>query len=407
MFGLLLENQYGFIEMYQVIYYLLSGDLVYYLDLLLIGWLLDGVEVQVFDVVLCLVLVGVIGELYFGGDCFVCGYYCVFEFIVECFVEYFWCFGVRFYCIGDFGCIFGNGEIVWFGCVDIQVKVCGFCIELVEVELVIMCQVECQLGLCGVVVVVCECQGNDVFFVVFLFGEFEVVDFVELKQVLCSELLEYMVLVYFVWVDGFVFIFSGKCDDVVLCVLLLEYGMNIEYLVLCDDYECILVGFFGELLDCFWVGICDSFFDFGGILFSVMCFMLLIEKCYGVDLLMVVLIEMLIVEGLVECLWECLVVCVFDLLVLICVGGSCLLLFFVYLFGGYVFCYLLLVCVLLLDQLVYVLQVVGIGQGSMLLVVFEDIVVSYFVVICWVQLEGFYYFGGWLFGGFVVYEMVW
>ncbi|HHW1646974.1 non-ribosomal peptide synthetase [Pseudomonas aeruginosa] len=403
--GLLLENQYGPTETHQVTYHSLSGDPAHYPDLPPIGRPLDGVEVQVLDAALRPVPVGVTGELYFGGDCLARGYHRAPELTAERFVEHPWRPGARLYRTGDLGRILGNGEIVWLGRADTQVKVRGFRVEPAEVELAIMRQAERQPGLRGAAVVARERQGNDAFLAAFLLGEPDAVDLAELKQALRSELPEHMVPAHFAWVDGFALTPSGKRDDAALRALPLEHGSNIEYLAPRDDYERTLAGLLGELLDRPQVGIRDSFFDLGGTSLSAMRFMLLIEKRYGVDLPMAALIETPTVEGLAERLRERSAVRAFDPLVPIRAGGSRPPLFLVHPLGGHVLCYLPLVRALPPDQPVYALQAAGTGQGSTPLAVLEDIAASYLAAIRRVQPEGPYYLGGWSFGGFVAYEM--
>ncbi|QYE85045.1 alpha/beta fold hydrolase [Pseudomonas aeruginosa] len=327
------------------------------------------------------------------------------ELTAERFVEHPWRPGARLYRTGDLGRILGNGEIVWLGRADTQVKVRGFRIEPAEVELAIMRQAERQPGLRGAAVVARERQGNDAFLAAFLLGEPEAVDLAELKQALRSELPEHMVPAHFAWVDGFALTPSGKRDDAALRALPLEHGTNIEYLAPRDDYERTLAGLLGELLDRPRVGIRDSFFDLGGTSLSAMRFMLLIEKRYGVDLPMAALIETPTVEGLAERLRERSAVRAFDPLVPIRAGGSRPPLFLVHPLGGHVLCYLPLVRALPPDQPVYALQAAGTGQGSTPLAVLEDIAASYLAAIRRVQPEGPYYLGGWSFGGFVAYEM--
>lgn len=76
-----------------------------------------------------------IGELYIGGQCLVCGYLGCFGQIVECFVvDLFLGLGECLYCIGDLVCYCVDGQVEYFGWVDQQIKICGFCIEIGEIE---------------------------------------------------------------------------------------------------------------------------------------------------------------------------------------------------------------------------------------------------------------------------------
>ncbi len=169
--GLLLENQYGPTETHQVTYHSLSGDPAHYPDLPPIGRPLDGVEVQVLDAALRPVPVGVTGELYFGGDCLARGYHRAPNSPPSASSNIPGAPAPRLYRTGDLGRILGNGEIVWLGRADTQVKVRGFRIEPAEVELAIMRQAERQPDLRGAAVVARERQGNDAFLAAFLLGE--------------------------------------------------------------------------------------------------------------------------------------------------------------------------------------------------------------------------------------------
>ena len=118
------------------------------------------------DAALRPVPVGVTGELYFGGDCPRAATTAPPNSPPRRFVEHPWRPGARLYRTGDLGRILGNGEIVWLGRADTQVKVRGFRIEPAEVELAIMRQAERQPA-CAAAVVARERQGNDAFLAAF------------------------------------------------------------------------------------------------------------------------------------------------------------------------------------------------------------------------------------------------
>lgn len=117
------------------------------------------------------------------------------------------------YWFGDCVCYWLNGVLQLFGCVDDQVKICGYCVELGEVVVVF----GCLFGV-GVVVVVVQEVGVDVWLVVYLvfIGVVCFGDVVLLVQLYMC-LFVYMVLLVLVWMQQLLVIVNGKVD---WCVLL-------------------------------------------------------------------------------------------------------------------------------------------------------------------------------------------
>ena len=402
---LLLENQYGPTETHQVTYHSLIGDPARFPNLPPIGRPIDGVEILLLDHQMRSVPVGVTGEIYVGGDCLARGYHGAPELTEERFLPHPWRNDAKLYRTGDLGRMQANGDVIWLGRADTQVKVRGFRIEPAEVELAIMRQAELQPGIRGVAVVTRDRNGADAFLAAFLTGERDAVDIGKLKKALRAELPDYMVPSYFVWVDAFSLTPSGKRDDAVLRAIPLVQEATVEHAPPRDDYERTLVDLFVELLNVPTVGIRENFFDMGGTSLTAMRLVLTIEKRYGVDIPIATLIEMPTVEGLAEQLRACSAVLEFDPLVPIRTSGNRPPLFLVHPLGGHVLCYLPLVNALPADQPVYALQAAGSGQGSTPLLNIEEMATEYLAAIRRVQPEGPYFLGGWSLGGFIAYEM--
>lgn len=93
-------------------------------------------NIYVLDKSMKLVLIGVLGEMYISGDGIVRGYLNWLELIFERFMWNFFVLEVKMYWMGDLVRWLLDGNIEYFGRIDYQVKICGYCIEIGEVEVV-------------------------------------------------------------------------------------------------------------------------------------------------------------------------------------------------------------------------------------------------------------------------------
>ncbi len=402
---LLLENQYGPTETHQVTYYSLTGNAGQFPALPPIGRPIGGVDIYVLDSQMQPVPAGIIGEIYAGGECLARGYRQAQALTDERFLPHPWHTGAKLYRTGDLGRLLSDGNIVWLGRADSQVKVRGFRIEPAEVELAIMRQAEKLPGLQGAAVIARKHNDTDAFLAAFLVGDQTSVDISELKNTLRNELPEFMVPSYFVWVDEFTRTPSGKRDDAALSVIPLTQEAAIDFVAPRDEYERVLVDLFTELLKIQAISINASFFDLGGTSLTAMRLMLMLEKRYGVEIPIARLIENPTVEGLAQRLRARSAILEFDPLVPVKPTGSRPPLFLVHPLGGHVLCYMELAKNLPAEQPVYALQAAGSGQGSTPLSSIEAMASEYITAIRRVQPEGPYYIGGWSLGGFVAYEM--
>ncbi len=103
-------------------------------DIIPIGKPINNVEIYILDQFQNLQPVGVTGEIYIGGDGLAKGYLNNPELTNEKFVDHPFVTGKKLYASGDLGRWRPNGEIVYLGRADTQVKVRGFRIELGEIE---------------------------------------------------------------------------------------------------------------------------------------------------------------------------------------------------------------------------------------------------------------------------------
>ena len=127
----LLHNHYGPTETHVVTSLELSDDPSAWPELPTIGWPLPYVRVRIVDHDLNPASPGAEGELLLGGDCLAAGYIHHPELTDERFIEL---DGSRWYRTGDLAAYLSDGEIVYLGRLDDQIKLNGFRIEPAEIE---------------------------------------------------------------------------------------------------------------------------------------------------------------------------------------------------------------------------------------------------------------------------------
>jgi amino acid adenylation domain-containing protein len=132
--GCVLHNHYGPTETHVVTAHELSGDPASWPELPPIGRALPHVRVRVVDSAWNDVVDDAEGELLLGGDCLAAGYIHRPELTAERFIER---GGERWYRSGDCARDLGDGVLEYRGRLDEQIKLDGYRIEPVEIEIVL------------------------------------------------------------------------------------------------------------------------------------------------------------------------------------------------------------------------------------------------------------------------------
>lgn len=202
--------------------------------------------------------IGVMGELCIAGDSVSSGYLNRPELTNEKFIDNPFGEG-KLYRTGDLAYWREDGNIVYIGRNDFQVKIRGLRIELGEIESVL----QAVEGIERAVVVVRKDKEDRQLICAFYTGK--EIETKELRTVLSSMLPKYMVPHIFTHLESMPMTASGKANRNALPEIDLDnISTDTEYAAPETNEEKILVDAIEAVLDCSNTSILDSFFDLGG-----------------------------------------------------------------------------------------------------------------------------------------------
>ncbi|MFF0745873.1 non-ribosomal peptide synthase/polyketide synthase [Streptomyces sp. NPDC004111] len=224
-----------------------------------IGGALPGQAVRVLDPHLQPVPLGVTGELYVAGDSLARGYLDRPALSAERFVaDPFGAPGTRLYRTGDLAAWREDGQLVYAGRADRQIKLRGFRIEPGEIEAAVVAGPEVAAS----AVVVREDRPGDRRVVAYAVPAPGATVLPEAVRTRLRETLpDHMVPAAVVVLDRLPVTVNGKLDEAALPAPLLAAPQGREA---ATPVEELLAGVFAEVLGVARVGVDDSFFDLGG-----------------------------------------------------------------------------------------------------------------------------------------------
>ncbi|WP_378186673.1 amino acid adenylation domain-containing protein [Aquimarina sp. W85] len=205
-----------------------------------------------------LVSIGVIGEIYLGGDGLARGYLNREDLTTRKFVPHPFQPGKRLYRTGDLARWTLDGLIEFVGRIDDQVKIRGYRIELGEIENVLLS----QSGIRQAVVVVKK-QEIGLALVAYIVSESDL-DKKELKVKLSRDLPGYMLPNYYVLLDAIPLTPNGKVDKNNLPETTGENILKHEYIAPRTTTEKEIASIWQDVLHLEQIGVTDNFFELGG-----------------------------------------------------------------------------------------------------------------------------------------------
>ena len=260
--GVGLRNHYGPSETHVCTEYPFAGPPAQWPPVPPIGRPIDNTRAYVLDDGLRPVPVGIVGELYMGGDCVARGYLDRPALTAERFLpDPFGAPGARMYKTGDRVRLLPNGDLAFLGRLDQQVKVRGFRIETAEIEAVLL---EFP-GVRHATVIDARDAAGIVSLAAYVVAAPEVpVSSAELRQFLLDRLPQHMIPAAFVTLDVLPLTPSGKVDRRALPAP--EAGQHAERDLVPprSELEATIAAIWREVLGCGEVGAEDNFFELGG-----------------------------------------------------------------------------------------------------------------------------------------------
>jgi tyrocidine synthetase-3 len=295
-----------------------------------LGYPISNVRCYILNKHKSLVPVGVIGELYVGGDGVSRGYLNNPELAAEKFDHDLWdvrdypnernksfCGGVqefhgalfskraplvaegKIYKTGDLARWLPDGKLEFFGRIDNQVKIRGFRIELGEIENDLMRHDQIKEA----VVLAKENENGDKYLAAYIVPSREVSEPVTgLRDYLSGVLPDYMIPSCFMQIEKIPMTPNGKIDRKALP----DPGLKREkeYISPRNEREEILTGLWSEILgiERHLIGIDDNFFQLGGHSLSAMMMAAKIHKVFGVKVSLADVFNFLTIRGLSGCI---------------------------------------------------------------------------------------------------------
>jgi amino acid adenylation domain-containing protein len=369
-----------------------------------IGRPISNTQVYILNPHLQPVPIGIVGELYLGGDGLARGYLDRPDLTAEKFIlNPFAAGGKKLYKTGDLARYLPDGNIEFLGRIDNQVKIRGFRIELGEIEAAIGQHPSVR----EVTVIDREDRSGDKRLVAYLVTHQSVLPTArDLRAFLQSLLPDYLIPSAFVMVAALPLTANGKVDRRALPIP--DYSQQVDRDTLVaprTELELQLVKIWEQVLDVRPIGIKDNFFELGGHSLIAVRLFVEIERIWGRNLPLATLFQQQTIEDLANVLHQKEWVAPWSSLVTIQPHGTKPPLFCFHPIGGNVLEYYPLAEYLGQDRPIYGLQCQGLDGKQQLLGSIEEMAGHYIKDMLTVQPQGPYLLIGYSFGGLLVYEV--
>ena len=377
-----------------------------------IGRPLSNTTVFLLDESLNPVPVGVVGEIYIGGDGLANGYLNRPELTEERFVhvpaqKILASAGdgtpVRLYRTGDLAKYLPTGEIEYIGRQDHQVKIRGYRIELGEIESVI----DSHPDIAEAVVLAVRDENDHRMVAFYSLQPDSQIRYEELREYVRERLPNYMVPTSWVYIERFALNGNGKIDRQLLeskAMALPTEGENTSERAI-DELEVKLTWIWQKVLGLGAIGVKDNFFDIGGHSLAAVRVFSEIERFLGCRLPLATLFQAPTIKSLSQLIrdggWRS----SWRSLVPVRTGGTKPPFFCIHAVGGNILEYNELAGHLSSDQPFYGLQSIGLDGHAKPLTDIRSMAAAYIREIREVQPHGPYYLGGRSFGGSIAFEI--
>ncbi len=312
--------------------------------------------------------------------------------------------GKRLYKTGDLGKYTNDGNIIFLGRTDNQVKLRGFRIELEEIEnqLRLFNQIE------NCAVIISLFNNRKILVAYYSVKDQNEIDETEIKEFISDKLPYYMIPSAFIQVDSFKITINGKIDKKSLPEPKPEELLILEVVNPRNITEQKLNDLWKIIFDGNNYGVTNNFFEVGGNSLSAIRLSGLVEQTFNIALPIAVIYQKSTIEELAEYIeaQKLNVNPEENILIELKKGNDEVEpLFLIHPSGGSVHWYSELAANIISDRKVYGIQAQGIDGTSDL----DDSIIKmagrYVNIILNKQPEGPYFIGGWSFGVIVAFEV--
>lgn len=273
--GIVVRNLYGPSEdtTYSTCYKMQAGDEV------LIGSPVSNTQLYILDKRLDIRPIGAVGEIYLSGDGLALSYLNKPDLTADKFITHPFRTGERLYKTGDLGRWTSNGNVVFIGREDSQVKIHGYRVELGEVEQALQQHKEVKNA-----VVLCwkNADGDDYLAAYIIVSE-SVPD-INFKSYLSARLPAYMIPSWFIPMNEFPIGATGKIDRKLLPEPDKVAAVKVAYVPPSNEIEKTLQLIWKDLLHKDNIGIRDNFFDLGGHSLKAIQLIMRVKSIYHVSI---------------------------------------------------------------------------------------------------------------------------
>ncbi len=279
----ILDNHYGPSETHVTHCFSMSGPSSEWPELPPIGRPMPNTQCYVLDARMQPVPLGVVGELYLGGDCLSRGYLhrpdvTALRYVPNPFATQ---GGGRLYRTGDLGRYQADGNLQFLGRGDQQVKIRGYRVELGEIEATLRRHPLVREG----IVTAHEVKtGGKVLVAYVLPQEGAEIAAADLRQHLSQHVPEYMTPASYIFLSALPLTPSGKINRRALPQPDLTSAANEVFVAPRTPAEELLASLWADVLGVERVGINDNFFDLGGHSLVATRLMSRVREAFRVDL---------------------------------------------------------------------------------------------------------------------------
>lgn len=369
-----------------------------------IGRPIANTQMYILDRYMQPVPIGVAGEIYIGGAGLARGYLNRAELTAKRFVSNPFSAdpNSRLYKTGDSARILNDGNIVFLGRIDQQVKLRGYRIELGEIESIL----NQHEAVKQVLVLALEDASGDKKLIAYLvFNEGREATSADLRLFLSTKLPEYMLPSVFIFLDTMPLTPNGKVDRSALPVPDHKRELEKTYIAPRNFFETELTKIFEDCLKINPIGVQDNFFELGGSSIQAAIVFSKIRKLLGKQLPLTTLLSAPTIEQLAIFLSKKGGSDLRSSLVPIQPYGSKPPFFVMHGGAGNVLFYQNLAPHLGMDQPLYALQPKGLNGFDTPHTRIEDMAAHYITEIRSVQPDGPFFLGGYCLGAILAFEM--